>query len=158
MTLSNYYWTSIKHYSYCYWTIIYWSILNYRGNWMKHINVNLLYFLKIFFDCDHQLNILNTFCNMQFLTCFSHRIILITFRLFNDSMSLSGSNVDDSLVFEHVLQSFSFLISLNVNVIIFSIIHNRCNQMFRYAVRDYPVFPLQFIMQSTRMRKTCWIL
>jgi len=55
---------------------------------MKHIYVNILYFLQIsFWHCDHQLNILNTFCNAQFLTCLLHRIVLITSRLFNDSMS-----------------------------------------------------------------------
>jgi len=59
---------------------------------MKHIHINILYFLKIsFWRCDHQLNIFNTFCNAQFLTCLLHRIyyiVLITSRLFNDSMSL----------------------------------------------------------------------
>jgi len=50
---------------------------------MEH---NLCYytlFLKTsFWRCDHRLNILNTFCNAQFLTCLLHRIVLITSRLF----------------------------------------------------------------------------
>jgi len=53
-----------------------------------------------------------------------------------------------------------FLISLNVHksIIVFSTNHSRC-KMSRHAVRNHPVFPLQFMMiRNQPGSKTCRIL